>query len=97
MTGGIAYIREWGQLNADSILVRPVPAEDADQLRELVEEHHRRTGSRLAAELLSEWPRAVKGFRQVVPVAAVAPAGPTAAAETTSAPNKVPFPAMGRE
>ena len=96
MTGGVAYIREWGQLNADSVLVRPVPAEDAEQLTELVEEHRRRTGSRLAAELLSDWPRSLKGFRQVVPVAAVAPAGaPEAAAETTSAPNKVPFTAMG--
>jgi len=86
MTGGVAYIREWGQLNADSVLLRAVPGEDAEQLRELVEEHHGRTGSRLAAKLLSDWPRALKGFRQVVPVAAVAPAAaPEAAAEATTA------------
>jgi len=86
MTGGVAYIREWGQLNADSVLVRPVPSEDAEQLRKLVEEHRSRTGSPLAAELLSDWPQALRGFRQVVPVAAVAPAAaPEAAAETTTA------------
>src|SRR5262249_38557178 len=72
MTGGVAYVREWGQLNADSVVVRHVPTEDAEQLRELVEEHHRRTGSRLAAELLSDWQRALQGFRQVVPVASFA-------------------------
>jgi glutamate synthase domain-containing protein 3 len=77
MTGGVAYIREWGQLNPDSVCARPVPAEDAEQLRALVEEHGRRTGSRLAAELLADWPRALQDFRQVVPLAAPeAPAPP---------------------
>ena len=74
MTGGVAYVREWGQLNVDSVCVRPVPEDDAETLRALVEEHRARTGSRLAAELLADWPAALRGFRQVVPVAAVAPA-----------------------
>jgi glutamate synthase (ferredoxin) len=78
MTGGVAFIRAWGQLNTDSVCVRPVPAEDAGQLRELVEEHCRRTGSRLAAELLADWPAALRSFRQVVPVAAPAAAPPGA-------------------
>ena len=77
MTGGVAYIRESGQLNPDSVCARQVPAEDAEQLRALVDEHRRRTGSRLAAELLADWPRALRGFRQVVPlVAPEAPAPP---------------------
>src|SRR5207237_7934617 len=54
MTGGVAYLREWGQLNPDSVCARPVPAEDAEQLRSLVEEHRRRSDSRLAAELLAD-------------------------------------------
>jgi glutamate synthase domain-containing protein 2/glutamate synthase domain-containing protein 1/glutamate synthase domain-containing protein 3 len=82
MTGGVAYVREWGQLNADSVCVRPVPPEDAQGLRLLVEEHCRRTGSRLAAALLADWTRALRGFRQVVPVAAAVPApGPAPAAD----------------
>jgi len=86
MTGGVAYIREWGQLNPDSVLVRPVPTEDAEQLRELLEEHHARTGSGRAEKFLAGWPRALKGFRQVVPLAAVAaPAAPEGAPEKTAA------------
>jgi glutamate synthase domain-containing protein 3 len=36
-----------------------------------VEEHQRRTSSTRAAELLGDWDRALKTFRQIVPVAAV--------------------------
>ena len=78
MTGGVAYVREWGQLNADSVTVRPVPDEDAEPLRALVDEHRRRTGSRRAAELLADWPRALRGFRQVVPRVATEKAAPPA-------------------
>src|SRR5256712_10779662 len=42
MTGGVAYLVEWGQLNADSVIARSVPPEDAEELRALVAEHHRR-------------------------------------------------------
>jgi glutamate synthase (ferredoxin) len=91
MTGGVAFIREWGQLNPDSVCVRPVPAEDGNQLRALVEEHALRTGSRLAAGLLADWPEALRGFRQVVPiapppVAAPKPAGEPVAEEEATAP-----------
>jgi glutamate synthase domain-containing protein 2/glutamate synthase domain-containing protein 1/glutamate synthase domain-containing protein 3 len=92
MTGGVAYLLEWRQLNAD-VVARPVPAEDAEQLRGLVAEHARRTGSRRAAELLADWPRALVRFRQVVPVADTRPAVQTAP-ETTPAP--VPEPAGSR-
>jgi glutamate synthase (NADPH/NADH) large chain len=79
MTGGVAYVREYAQLNGDSVTVRPVPAEDGHGLRALVEEHHARTGSRRAADLLADWERALPGFCQVVPAAVVAP--PAAPAE----------------
>jgi glutamate synthase domain-containing protein 3 len=75
MTGGVAYVRGWGQLNPDSVFARPVPAEDAGTLRALVEEHQRRTGSRLAGQLLAGWDRTLKEFRQVVPVGAPQPTG----------------------
>jgi glutamate synthase domain-containing protein 2/glutamate synthase domain-containing protein 1/glutamate synthase domain-containing protein 3 len=71
MTGGVAYVTEWRQLNADSVVAREVPAEDAAELRVLVEEHQRRTGSKRAAALLSDWDVALKTFRQMVPVAVV--------------------------
>jgi glutamate synthase domain-containing protein 2/glutamate synthase domain-containing protein 1 len=74
MTGGVAYMREWRQLNADSVSVRAVPQEDAQLLRALVEEHHRRTGSHCAEQLLADWEKALQEFRQVVPRATVAPA-----------------------
>jgi glutamate synthase (ferredoxin) len=89
MTGGVAYVTEWRQLNADSVVAREVPAEDAAELRALVEEHERRTASKRATELLSDWERAVRTFRQLVPVAAVqAPAIPEPAASET--PENVP-------
>ena len=83
MTGGTAYIREHGLLNEESVAARPVPADDADTLRAMVEEHARRTGSPLAIALLGDWEKALAGFRQVVPVSvyerdAAAPAVMTA-------------------
>jgi len=74
MTGGVAYVTEWNQLNADSVIAREVPAEDACDLLALVEEHHRRTGSTRAAAMLENWERALAGFRQLVPIAVVQPA-----------------------
>jgi glutamate synthase (NADPH/NADH) large chain len=89
----VAYVREWGQLNPDSVCVRPVPREDVETLRALIEEHRARTGSRLAADLLADWPAALRGFRQVIPVAvppathapAPAPAPDEPATEETTA------------
>jgi glutamate synthase (NADPH/NADH) large chain/glutamate synthase (ferredoxin) len=69
MTGGVAYLTDWRQLNADSVVAREVPQEDEAELRALVEEHHRRTGSARAASMLANWASAVAQFRQVVPVA----------------------------
>jgi glutamate synthase (ferredoxin) len=86
MTGGVAYLREWRQLSPD-VVARQIPAEDSDQLRGLLVEHHERTGSRTAAELLAGWPRALAGFRQIVPVAETRPA----AAEPPS-PAEAPTP-----
>jgi glutamate synthase domain-containing protein 2/glutamate synthase domain-containing protein 3 len=71
MTGGVAYIREWAQLNADSVVARPVPAEDLSELRFLVEEHVRRTGSSRGSEILADWEGASRSFQQIVPIAAL--------------------------
>jgi glutamate synthase (ferredoxin) len=84
MTGGVAYVAGraqgafyepgWRQLNAESVVAREVPAEDEAELRALIEEHHRRTGSPRAAEMLADWDRSLVQFRQLVPVSAVRPA-----------------------
>jgi glutamate synthase domain-containing protein 3 len=71
MTGGVAYIREWAQLNADSVVARPVPGEDLSELRFLVEEHVRRTGSVRGREILADWEGASRSFQQIVPIAAL--------------------------
>jgi glutamate synthase (ferredoxin) len=88
MTGGVAYLTEWRQLNADSVVARDVPEEDEAELRGLVEEHHRRTGSARAAALLADWESSVARFRQVVPVARVqAQAAPEPAVSAESVPK----------
>src|SRR5258708_35977447 len=71
MTGGVAYLTEWRQLNADSVVAREVPAEDAEELHELVVEHELRTGSKRARAMLADWENALRTFRQLVPVTAV--------------------------
>ena len=94
MTGGTAYLVDWRQLNGDSVLAREVPAEDECDLRALVEEHHVRTGSRRAAELLASWPAALARFRQVVPVMVAAPPAPaTEPAREEAVAEDVPEPA----
>jgi glutamate synthase domain-containing protein 3 len=85
MTGGVAYLTEWRQLNADSVVAREVPAEDEAELRNLIEEHVRRTGSARAQAMLADWENALPKFRQLVPVAAVE--APAATDSETLQPN----------
>ncbi len=87
MTGGTAYLIDWRQLNPDSVVAREVPTEDEPELRALVEEHQRRTGSPRAATLLSNWADSVTRFRQIVPVTIAQPAAtpePAAAQENVT-------------
>jgi glutamate synthase domain-containing protein 3 len=73
MTGGVAYVTSWNQLNTDSVVAREVPSEDALELRALVEEHHTRTRSVLAAKLLADWTSALAAFRQLIPISVAYP------------------------
>src|SRR5258708_14099177 len=73
MTGGVAYVTSWNQLNADSVVAREVPPEDAPELRALVEEHHARTGSELASKMLADWTIALATFRQLIPISVAYP------------------------
>jgi glutamate synthase domain-containing protein 3 len=88
MTGGVAYVTSWSQLNSDSVVAREVPSEDAAELFALVKEHNLRTGSVRAAAMLADWDRALAGFRQIVPVAVVqAPAAEVPAESLEKAPK----------
>jgi len=83
MTGGVAYVTSWNQLNADSVVAREVPPEDSAELRALVEEHHARTGSVLASKMLADWNVALAGFRQLIPISVAYPPDSPAVPATT--------------
>jgi glutamate synthase domain-containing protein 2/glutamate synthase domain-containing protein 1/glutamate synthase domain-containing protein 3 len=74
MSGGIAYILDENQLfdtrcNLESVDVEPVAtAEDREQLRRLVQEHERLTGSESAAGILRDWDEMVSKFVKVMPI-----------------------------
>ncbi len=61
MSGGVAYVLDEGgtfaeRCNMGMVGLEELGAPDAAELRELVEEHLRRTDSPVAARLLGEWP-----------------------------------------
>ncbi|GAC1505348.1 MAG: hypothetical protein NVS1B3_03460 [Candidatus Dormibacteraceae bacterium] len=88
MTGGVAYVTSWSQLNSDSVVAREVPSEDAPELRALVTEHHLRTGSVRAEAMLADWDRSLTRFRQIIPVTVVqAPAAAMPAESLEKAPK----------
>jgi glutamate synthase (NADPH/NADH) large chain len=69
MSGGIGYV-----LDLDPALVNPEMvdlerpgAEDLGWLREVIERHHRLTGSTVAASLLGDWPRRSAAFTKIMP------------------------------
>jgi glutamate synthase domain-containing protein 2/glutamate synthase domain-containing protein 1/glutamate synthase domain-containing protein 3 len=71
MSGGVAYV--WdpdGRLvanhNPELVDLEPLTDEDAEQVRELVIEHHRRTGSAVAERLLANWESAIPEFGRVM-------------------------------
>ncbi|MEU7531345.1 glutamate synthase large subunit [Saccharothrix sp. NPDC042600] len=69
MSGGIAYVLDLDPVNVNQAMVelqRP-GAEDLRWLREVVEKHHKLTGSAVAASLLGDWPRRSASFTKVMP------------------------------
>jgi glutamate synthase domain-containing protein 3 len=74
MSGGIAYVwdpdrtfvNRFNSELADLYDVEPGSA-DEQELKALIKDHLRYTGSTVAAELLDDWPRTVKIFRKVFP------------------------------
>jgi glutamate synthase (NADPH/NADH) large chain len=73
MTGGMAYVldlhdRFEPMLNKDSVVVQRIGTRHWEaELKALVEEHARETGSAFAAGILRDWDRHLGKFWQVIP------------------------------
>jgi glutamate synthase domain-containing protein 2/glutamate synthase domain-containing protein 1/glutamate synthase domain-containing protein 3 len=72
MSGGIAYVLDTdggfgSRCNLELIEFEPLEQEDVDTIRELVEEHLRLAGSRLAGRVLDHWDLHLPQFVKVMP------------------------------
>jgi glutamate synthase (NADPH/NADH) large chain/glutamate synthase (ferredoxin) len=72
MSGGVAYVldeheRFGDRCNMGLVGFDEISAEDAAELHALVEEHHLRTQSPVAARLLRDWDGALRSFVKVMP------------------------------
>ncbi len=73
MTGGMAYVYDPDgsfetRMNAETVICQPLEAAYWEaELVYLVEQHERETGSKLAADMLRNWERVHKHFKQVCP------------------------------
>ena len=73
MTGGMAYVldlhdRFLTMLNTDSVVVERIGTRHWEaELKAMVEEHARETGSAFAEGILRDWDRHLPKFWQVVP------------------------------
>jgi glutamate synthase domain-containing protein 3 len=72
MSGGVAWVLDpegtfEERCNRELVDLEPVGEEYAQELVDLLAEHHARTGSVVAEELLADWPNRVTGFVQVMP------------------------------
>ncbi len=75
MSGGMAYVwapdREIFQTNCNlgTVELEPVCGDqDISELLDMIELHHKYTGSRVAEELLSQWPDILEVFVKVMPI-----------------------------
>ena len=73
MSGGIAFVNDPHddfhiRFNGGLADLEPVVEEgDIAVLKDLVEEHHRRTGSAPAARILANWESALRKFKKIMP------------------------------
>ena len=73
MSGGIAYIHDpddtfAAHCNLGMVELERTDDEDADELRELLENHHRHTASDVAARILSDFDSELVRFVKVMPI-----------------------------
>jgi glutamate synthase domain-containing protein 3 len=72
MSGGIAYVLDAdggfrGRCNRELVGFDALEPGDVETIRALVEEHHTRTGSAVAARVLLSWDEALARFVKVMP------------------------------
>jgi glutamate synthase domain-containing protein 3 len=72
MSGGVAYVLDAdggfeSRCNTTLVSFEEIDEADATELRELIEEHHRRTDSPVAARLLADWEQTLPRFVKVMP------------------------------
>ena len=69
MSGGYAHVLDLDPdvVNGEMVDVGPVPGDEVDALRAVVEQHVEHTGSELGAALLADWPAALDRFSTIVP------------------------------
>jgi glutamate synthase (ferredoxin) len=72
MSGGVAYVldvdgRFESRCNFELVGVDEIDEQDERTLFELVSEHHERTGSTVAGDLIEDWPNALGRFVKVMP------------------------------
>ena len=72
MSGGFAYVFDEdggfaSRCNSAMVTLEKLPAEDDADLKKLIEDHHRWTGSRRAREILDQWASAREKFIKVFP------------------------------
>jgi glutamate synthase domain-containing protein 3 len=72
MSGGIAYVLDEDgtfakRCNGDLVGLEPLALDDVSIVRDLVQEHERRTGSPLAGRILGDWQDAQLRFVKVMP------------------------------
>ena len=75
MSGGVAYVLDGtcdfrrGRCNTETVeLMSVTRPEDMAELRKLIDNHYRYTGSRVAHWVLDHWERALREFVQVMPI-----------------------------
>ena len=75
MSGGVAYVLDGtgdfrnGRCNMEMVELLPVTdPDDIAELRHLIENHYRYTGSRVAHWALDHWDKALREFVQVMPI-----------------------------
>ena len=69
MSGGYAFVLDLNpaRVNGELVDLDPLTEARAAELKEIVEEHGRQTGSAKAAELLADWDQALARFTLVMP------------------------------
>jgi glutamate synthase (NADPH/NADH) large chain len=69
MSGGVAHVLnlDHSLVNTEMVDIEPLSAEDAVELRSIVERHYAETGSAVAEAILADWPRHVVAFSTIMP------------------------------